>query len=190
MIELKHINKIYNGFNALNDISLTIKDGEICGIIGQSGAGKSTLVRCINMLEPPTSGDVIVNGRNMVTLSKENSVKNEKIGMIFQHFNLLSSRTVYENVAFPLELSNVPQGEQKERINDILELVGLADYRNKYPAQLSGGQKQRVGIARAIVSNPSVLLSDEATSALDPETVKSILQLLKDINKNWELPSL
>ena len=184
MIELKHINKIYNGFNALNDISLTIKDGEICGIIGQSGAGKSTLVRCINMLEPPTSGDVIVNGRNMVTLSKrELREERKKIGMIFQHFNLLSSRTVYENVAFPLELSNVRQGEQKERINDILELVGLADYRNKYPAQLSGGQKQRVGIARAIVSNPSVLLSDEATSALDPETVKSILQLLKDINK-------
>lgn len=184
MIELKHINKIYNGFNALNDISLTIKDGEICGIIGQSGAGKSTLVHCINMLEPPTSGDVIVNGRNMVTLSKrELREERKKIGMIFQHFNLLSSRTVYENVAFPLELSNVPQGEQKERINDILELVGLADYRNKYPAQLSGGQKQRVGIARAIVSNPSVLLSDEATSALDPETVKSILQLLKDINK-------
>lgn len=184
MIELKHINKIYNGFNALNDISLTIKDGEICGIIGQSGAGKSTLVRCINMLEPPTSGDVIVNGKNMVTLSKrELREERKKIGMIFQHFNLLSSRTVYENVAFPLELSNVPQGEQKERINDILELVGLADYRNKYPAQLSGGQKQRVGIARAIVSNPSVLLSDEATSALDPETVKSILQLLKDINK-------
>ena len=170
MIELKHINKIYNGFNALNDISLTIKDGEICGIIGQSGAGKSTLVRCINMLEPPTSGDVIVNGRNMVTLSKRELRKErKKIGMIFQHFNLLSSRTVYENVAFPLD--------------DILELVGLADYRNKYPAQLSGGQKQRVGIARAIVSNPSVLLSDEATSALDPETVKSILQLLKDINK-------
>ena len=174
MIELKHINKIYNGFNALNDISLTIKDGEICGIIGQSGAGKSTLVRCINMLEPPTSGDVIVNGKNMVILSKrELREERKKIGMIFQHFNLLSSRTVYENVAFPLELSNVPQGEQKERINDILELVGLADYRNKYPAQLSG----------AIVSNPSVLLSDEATSALDPETVKSILQLLKDINK-------
>ena len=127
MIELKHINKIYNGFNALNDISLTIKDGEICGIIGQSGAGKSTLVRCINMLEPPTSGDVIVNGKNMVTLSKrELREERKKIGMIFQHFNLLSSRTVYENVAFPLELSNVPQGEQKERINDILELVGLA----------------------------------------------------------------
>ena len=136
MIELKHINKIYNGFNALNDISLTIKDGEICGIIGQSGAGKSTLVRCINMLEPPTSGDVIVNGKNMVILSKrELREERKKIGMIFQHFNLLSSRTVYENVAFPLELSNVPQGEQKERINDILELVGLADYRNKYPAQ-------------------------------------------------------
>lgn len=169
MIELKHINKIYNGFNALNDISLTIKDGEICGIIGQSGAGKSTLVRCINMLEPPTSGDVIVNGKNMVTLSKrELREERKKIGMIFQHFNLLSSRTVYENVAFPLELSNVPQGEQKERINDILELVGLADYRNKYPAQLSG--------SKALVAS-----SDRRTDGL--ETVKSILQLLKDINK-------
>lgn len=184
MIELKHINKIYGGFNALDDVSLTIKDGEICGIIGQSGAGKSTLVRCINMLEPPTSGEVIVNGKNMVTLSKgELREERKKIGMIFQHFNLLSSRTVYENVAFPLELSNISRLEQKKRINEILELVGLTDYKDKYPAQLSGGQKQRVGIARAIVSNPSVLLSDEATSALDPETVKSILQLLKDINK-------
>ena len=131
MIELKHINKIYNGFNALNDISLTIKDCEICGIIGQSGAGKSTLVRCIYMLEPPTSGDVIVNGKNMGTLSKrELREERKKIGMIFQHFNLLSSRTVYENVAFPLELSNVPQGEQKERINDIIVLDGLVVYRN------------------------------------------------------------
>ena len=188
MIELKHINKIYNGFNALNDISLTIKDGEICGIIGQSGAGKSTLVRCINMLEPPTSGDVIVNGRNMVTLSKrELREERKKIGMIFQHFNLLSSRTVYENVAFPLELSNVPQGEQKERINDILELVGLADYRNKYPAQLSGGQKQRVGIARAIVSNPSVLLSDEATSALDPISTLKIEELLLQLKDQYTI---
>ena len=182
MIELKHINKIYNGFNALNDISLTIKDGEICGIIGQSGAGKSTLVRCINMLEPPTSGDVIVNGRNMVTLSKRELRKErKKIGMIFQHFNLLSSRTVYENVAFPLELSNVPQGEQKERINDILELVGLADYRNKYPAQLSGGQKQRVAIARALAMEPEVLLFDEPTSALDPQMVGEVLEVMRKL---------
>ena len=182
MIELKHINKIYNGFNALNDISLTIKDGEICGIIGQSGAGKSTLVRCINMLEPPTSGDVIVNGRNMVTLSKRELRKErKKIGMIFQHFNLLFSRTVYENVAFPLELSNVPQGEQKERINDILKLVGLADYRNKYPAQLSGGQKQRVAIARALAMEPEVLLFDEPTSALDPQMVGEVLEVMRKL---------
>lgn len=184
MIELKHISKIYGSFTALDDINLQIKDGEICGIIGQSGAGKSTLVRCINMLEPPTSGEVIVNGKNMVNLSNSQlREERKKIGMIFQHFNLLSSRTVYKNVAFPLELAGISQEEQKKRINEILELVGLTDYKDKYPAQLSGGQKQRVGIARAIVSNPSVLLSDEATSALDPETVKSILQLLKDINK-------
>lgn len=184
MIELKHITKSYGNFTALNDINLTVKDGEIVGIIGQSGAGKSTLVRCINMLEPPTSGEVIINGKDMTKLSsKELREERKRIGMIFQHFNLLSNRTVAENVAFPLELSKVPKAEQKKRIDDILELVGLTNYKDKYPAQLSGGQKQRVGIARAIVSNPSVLLSDEATSALDPETVKSILQLLKDINK-------
>lgn len=185
MIELKHINKSYDGhITALDDINLTIQDGEIFGIIGQSGAGKSTLIRCINMLEPPTSGEVLINGKDMTKLSqKELREERKHIGMIFQHFNLLSSRTVYENVAFPLELSKVPKAEQEKRICSILELVGLTEYRNKYPAQLSGGQKQRVGIARAIVSDPSVLLSDEATSALDPETVKSILQLLKDINK-------
>ncbi len=184
MIELKHITKVYSNFKALDDISLSIKDGEIFGIVGQSGAGKSTLVRCINMLEPPTSGEVLINGKDMMKLSKAELRDERKgIGMIFQHFNLLSSRTVAGNVAFPLELANVPKAEQKKRIDDILELVGLTDYKDKYPAQLSGGQKQRVGIARAIVSNPSVLLSDEATSALDPETVKSILQLLKDINK-------
>ena len=184
MIELKHITKVYGDFKALDDISLTIKDGEIFGIVGQSGAGKSTLVRCINMLEPPTSGEVVINGKDLTKLSnKELRSERKNIGMIFQHFNLLSSRTVAENVAFPLELSNVPKAEQKKRIDDILEMVGLTEYKDKYPAQLSGGQKQRVGIARAIVSNPSVLLSDEATSALDPETVKSILQLLKDINK-------
>lgn len=185
MIELKHINKSYDGhITALDDINLTIQDGEIFGIIGQSGAGKSTLIRCINMLEPPTSGEVLINGKDMTKLSqKELREERKHIGMIFQHFNLLSSRTVYENVAFPLELAKVPKAEQGKRICSILELVGLTEYRNKYPAQLSGGQKQRVGIARAIVSDPSVLLSDEATSALDPETVKSILQLLKDINK-------
>ena len=184
MIELKHINKTFGKYKALDDINLTIRDGEIFGIVGQSGAGKSTLVRCINMLEPPTSGEVIVNGKNMMKLSgKELRDARKDIGMIFQHFNLLSNRTVYQNVAFPLELSNIPAVEQKKRIDEILELVGLTSYKNKFPSQLSGGQKQRVGIARAIVSNPSVLLSDEATSALDPQTVKSILQLLRDINK-------
>lgn len=184
MIELKHITKLYGSFKALDDINLTIPDGEIMGIIGQSGAGKSTLIRCINMLEPPTSGEVIINGKDMTKHSaRELREERKKIGMIFQHFNLLSNRTVYQNVAFPLELAHVPKEEQKKRIEEMLELVGLSDYRDKYPAQLSGGQKQRVGIARAIVSRPSVLLSDEATSALDPETVKSILKLLKDINK-------
>ena len=181
MIELKHITKVYGNFKALDDVSVTIRDGEIYGIVGQSGAGKSTLVRCINMLEPPTTGEVLINGKDMMKLSKAELRSERKgIGMIFQHFNLLSSRTVAGNIAFPLELANVPKAEQKKRIDDILEMVGLTEYKDKYPAQLSGGQKQRVGIARAIVSNPSVLLSDEATSALDPETVKSILQLLKD----------
>ncbi len=185
MIELKHITKSYDGhIIALDDINLTIKDGEIFGIIGQSGAGKSTLVRCINMLEAPTSGEVLVGGKDMTKLSKKELREERKhIGMIFQHFNLLSGRTVYQNVAFPLELSGMPKAEQAKKIDAILELVGLTEYKNKYPAQLSGGQKQRVGIARAIVTDPPVLLSDEATSALDPETVKSILQLLKDINQ-------
>lgn len=185
MIELKHITKTFDGtIHALKDISITIRDGDIYGIIGQSGAGKSTLVRCINMLEIPTSGEVLIDGKDMTRLSKsELRAERKKIGMIFQHFNLLSSRTVYQNVAFPLELANIPKEKQKPRIMDILDLVGLTEYKDKYPSQLSGGQKQRVGIARAIVSNPKVLLSDEATSALDPETVKSILQLLKNINK-------
>lgn len=185
MIELKHVCKTYDGgVHALKDINLTIGDGEIFGIIGQSGAGKSTLIRCLNMLEAPTSGEVIIDGKDMTKLSQSELRQERKhIGMIFQHFNLLSSRTVYDNVAFPLELYGVPKDEQKKRIDDILDLVGLTQYKNKYPSQLSGGQKQRVGIARAIVSNPNILLSDEATSALDPETVKSILKLLKDINK-------
>jgi D-methionine transport system ATP-binding protein len=189
MIELKNVNKTYEGgIHALKNINLTINDGEIFGIIGQSGAGKSTLIRCLNMLEAPTSGEVLINGRDMTKLSQSELRKDRKhIGMIFQHFNLLSSRTVYENVAFPLELAHVPKSEQKKRIDDILDLVGLTEYKNKYPAQLSGGQKQRVGIARAIVSNPDILLSDEATSALDPETVKAILKLLKNINEKLHI---
>ena len=189
MIELKHVSKSYTaGVDALKDINLTIKDGEIFGIIGQSGAGKSTLIRCINMLERPTSGEVIINGKDMTKLStSELRAERRHIGMIFQHFNLLSSRTVYENIAFPLELYGTPKEEQKKKITDILELVGLTEYKDKYPSQLSGGQKQRVGIARAIVSDPDILLSDEATSALDPETVKSILNLLKDINRKLHI---
>ena len=186
MIELKHINKIYNGFNALNDISLTIKDGEICGIIGQSGAGKSTLVRCINMLEPPTSGDVIVNGRNMVTLSKrELREERKKIGMIFQHFNLLMNSTVEENIAFPLRLAGYPKDKISRRVEELLQVVGLTEKKKAYPATLSGGQKQRVGIARALANAPKILLSDEATSALDPLTTEAILQLLKEINQKY-----
>ena len=189
MIELKHINKSYDGhITALDDINLTINDGEIFGIIGQSGAGKSTLIRCINMLEPPTSGEVLINGQDMTKLSKkELREKRKHIGMIFQHFNLLSNRTVFQNVAFPLELANVPKAEQEKKISAILDLVGLTEYRNKYPAQLSGGQKQRVGIARALTNDPKVLLSDEATSALDPETTVATLALLKRINKELGL---
>jgi len=186
LIQLEHISKVYEGatrVEALKDISLNVKEGEIFGIIGQSGAGKSTLIRCINMLEAPTSGSVIVNGTDLTTLSKSDLRKARKdIGMIFQHFNLLSSRTVYDNVAFPLELQGMSKSEIKERIEPILDIVGLTDRMNNYPSQLSGGQKQRVGIARALASNPKVLLCDEATSALDPQTTDSILKLLKNIN--------
>ena len=168
MIQLQHISKVYEGatrVEALKDISLDVKEGEIFGIIGQSGAGKSTLIRCINMLEAPTSGSVIVNGTDLTTLSKSDLRKARKdIGMIFQHFNLLSSRTVYDNVAFPLELQGLSKSEIKERITPILDIVGLTERMNNYPSQLSGGQKQRVGIARALASNPKVLLCDEATS--------------------------
>ena len=191
LIQLKHISKVYEGANrveALKDISLDVKEGEIFGIIGQSGAGKSTLIRCINMLEAPTSGSVIVNGTDLTTLGEAELRKARKnIGMIFQHFNLLSSRTVYDNVAFPLELQGMSKAEIKERIEPILDIVGLSDRMNNYPSQLSGGQKQRVGIARALASNPKVLLCDEATSALDPQTTDSILKLLKDINEKMGL---
>ena len=170
---------------ALDDINLTIYQGEIFGIIGLSGAGKSTLVRCINYLEVPTSGKVLFENKSLAAMSpKEQRKARQSMGMIFQQFNLLSQRNVLQNVCFPLEIAKVPSKEAKKRAMDLLKLVGLEDRAKAYPAQLSGGQKQRVAIARALATNPKVLLCDEATSALDPNTTKSILSLLKDINKN------
>lgn len=192
MIQLKNMNKSYRvkdkDIPALYDINLTVDKGEIFGIIGHSGAGKSTLIRCINLLERPSFGQVLVGGVDM-TLLEEKALQEERrrIGMIFQHFNLLSSATVEENVAFPLTLAKRPKAEIASRVDELLQLVGLADHRNQYPAQLSGGQKQRVGIARALAADPHVLLCDEATSALDPSTTNSILALLKDINRRFGL---
>ena len=192
MIKLLGIEKIYNTpsgkIHALKGINLEIARGEIYGIIGLSGAGKSTLVRCINMLERPTSGKVLVDGQDMTTLTdSELRAARKNIGMIFQHFNLLSSATVYDNIAFPLKLSGTSSADIQKKILPLLELVGLSDKANQYPSQLSGGQKQRVGIARALASDPKILLCDEATSALDPQTTKSILDLIKVINKNLSL---
>lgn len=192
MIELQHIDKIYHtssgDLHALKDINLTINEGEIFGIIGLSGAGKSTLVRCINMLEKPTSGKVIVDGKEMTALGEEQLRKaRQNIGMIFQHFNLLSSRTVFGNIAFPLEIQGLDKAAIQKKVEPLLDLVGLKDRADHYPSQLSGGQKQRVGIARALASNPKVLLCDEATSALDPQTTESILNLLRDINKRLHI---
>lgn len=192
MIELQHIDKIYytssGDLHALKDINLTINEGEIFGIIGLSGAGKSTLVRCINMLEKPTSGKVIVDGQEMTALGEEQLRKaRQNIGMIFQHFNLLSSRTVFGNIAFPLEIQGLDKAAIQKKVEPLLDLVGLKDRADHYPSQLSGGQKQRVGIARALASDPKVLLCDEATSALDPQTTESILNLLRDINKRLHI---
>ena len=187
MITLENVTKVYGNktqVKALNGISLSVKAGEIFGIIGKSGAGKSTLVRCINMLERPTSGRVIIDERDMTTLSDSRLRRERKsIGMIFQHFNLLSSRTVFDNIAFPLELTDTPKEIIRNKVEGLLELVGLSDRKSNYPSQLSGGQKQRVGIARALASDPKILLCDEATSALDPQTTTAILALLQDINK-------
>ncbi|MBD1572368.1 methionine ABC transporter ATP-binding protein MetN [Vibrio sp. S17_S38] len=195
MIEIKNVNKIfYQGSKeivALKDINLTVPQGEICGVIGSSGAGKSTLIRCVNMLEAPTSGNVIVDGVDLTQLSNTQlSHARRNIGMIFQHFNLLSSRTVFDNIALPLELSKIPAAQIETKVSELLVLVGLADKRDTYPANLSGGQKQRVAIARALASDPKVLLCDEATSALDPATTKSILELLKTINQKLNLTIL
>lgn len=187
MITLENVTKVYGHktqVKALNGISLSVKAGEIFGIIGKSGAGKSTLVRCINMLERPTSGKVIIDERDMTTLSDSRLRRERKSsGMIFQHFNLLSSRTVFDNIAFPLELTDTPKEIIRNKVEGLLELVGLSDRKSNYPSQLSGGQKQRVGIARALASDPKILLCDEATSALDPQTTTAILALLQDINK-------
>lgn len=188
MIQLKDLAKEYQvgsqRITALQGINLTIEKGEIFGIIGHSGAGKSTLIRCINLLERPTSGKVWLDDVELTALgNKKLQEKRRRIGMIFQHFNLLSSATVAENIAFPLKLAKVAQRDIDRKVNELLVLVGLEEHRDKYPAQLSGGQKQRVGIARALANDPDVLLSDEATSALDPQTTNSILVLLLDINR-------
>ena len=190
MIQLKQLSKTYGNRHkqtvALTDIHVTIDRGEIFGIIGHSGAGKSTLLRSINMLERPTTGEVWIGDTNLTALSEaELQGMRRKIGMIFQHFNLLSSATVFDNIAFPLRLVRTPKAEIEEKVSKLLQLVGLEEHRNKYPSQLSGGQKQRVGIARALANDPEVLLCDEATSALDPQTTQSILRLLLDINKQF-----
>jgi len=195
MIELINVSKRFTTKNkvvqALSDVSLTVEKGEIFGVIGTSGAGKSTLIRCVNLLEKPNDGKVIVDGIELTKLSDSQlTLERRKIAMIFQHFNLLSSRTVFDNVAFPLELEGKSKSEIKEKVDSLLELVGLKEKAKDYPANLSGGQKQRVAIARALANDPKVLLCDEATSALDPATTKSILQLLKSINQKLNLTIL
>ncbi|WP_222538302.1 methionine ABC transporter ATP-binding protein MetN [Pedobacter polysacchareus] len=195
MIELRNITKTFfqktRTITALSELSLIVPEGKIFGVIGSSGAGKSTLIRCVNLLEKPSSGAVIVDGQNLMALSpKELAKARRHIGMIFQHFNLLSSRTVFENVAFSLELDHTPKAEIEKRVTELLALVGLDEKHHDYPVNLSGGQKQRVAIARTLASNPKVLLCDEATSALDPATTKSILALLKDINKRLNITIL
>ena len=188
MIKLNNITKIFTlpdkKLTALDNVSLHVPKGQICGVIGASGAGKSTLIRCVNLLERPTHGTVVIDDVDLTQLSDPELVKTRRqIGMIFQHFNLLTSRTVFENVALPLELDNKSKAEIQEKTTALLTLVGLSDKHNVYPANLSGGQKQRVAIARALASDPKVLLCDEATSALDPATTQSILKLLKEINR-------
>jgi len=192
MIEIRNLSQRFAGprgwIEALHNVNLLIPPGEVFGIIGRSGAGKSTLVRTINLLTRPSEGSVIVDGRDLTTLATADlRAARRDIGMIFQHFNLLSSRTVFDNVALPLELAGMKRREIEAAVLPLLDLVGLTTQKDRYPAQISGGQKQRVGIARALASKPKVLLSDEATSALDPETTRSILDLLRKINKDLGL---
>ncbi|MNK07204.1 Methionine import ATP-binding protein MetN [compost metagenome] len=195
MIQLNNISKSFDvkatRIDALKDISLSIQKGEIFGVIGASGAGKSTLIRCVNLLERPDSGQVIIENDDLMSLSSTGlMLKRRKIGMIFQHFNLLSSRTVYGNISFPLELEGKSKEFISQKVLELLHLVGLEDKADVYPANLSGGQKQRVAIARALANDPYILLCDEATSALDPATTKSILKLLKKINTQLDLTIL
>ncbi|AOM82005.1 Methionine ABC transporter ATP-binding protein [Salisediminibacterium beveridgei] len=192
MIELRQLTKHFQTANgtikAVDDINLTIEKGQIYGIIGYSGAGKSTLIRLLNQLETPTSGEVVIDGKVINQLGKQDLREaRQEMGMIFQHFNILWSRTVADNIAFPLEINGTPKEEQSRRVKELVELVGLSGREDAYPSQLSGGQKQRVGIARSLANNPKVLLCDEATSALDPKTTDSILDLLVDINQKLGL---
>ena len=189
MIRLEHITKTFGSGSrvttAIDDVSLECRKGEIFGIIGRSGAGKSTLLRCVNLLERPDAGTVTVGGVELTGLgTRQLQLQRRRIGMVFQHFNLLSTATARENIAFPLRLEKMPKADIRRRVDELLEMVGMSAHGDKYPAQLSGGQKQRVGIARALANHPDVLLCDEATSALDPETTRSILSLLLDINRN------
>lgn len=192
MINIQNLTKKFktnlSSITALENVSISIRKGEIYGIIGLSGAGKSTLIRSINRLETPTSGSVTINNVEITKLS-EKALRSQRqnIGMIFQHFNLLSSRTVAGNIGFPLEVAGVPQKYHQARIQYLLEQVGLTDKQDAYPSQLSGGQKQRVAIARALANNPEILLCDEATSALDPRTTRSILKLIKDISSKTNI---
>ncbi|MGO4450838.1 methionine ABC transporter ATP-binding protein [Phyllobacterium sp. TAF24] len=191
VVRLENVKRHFGDTPALDGVSLIVRKGEILGIIGRSGAGKSTLIRCLNGLERPESGSIFVEGRQITGLDeRELQPLRRRIGMIFQHFNLLSAKTVEENVALPLKIEGRPKAERLNRARELLELVGLSDKAKAYPSSLSGGQKQRVGIARALAARPALLLSDEATSALDPETTRSILALLKDINQKLGLTIL
>lgn len=188
MIELKNISKSFRTSDgtveALKNVTLTVEDGDIYGIIGMSGAGKSTLVRCINMLERPTDGEILINGENLGSLSNaELRKRRRKMTMIFQGFNLLMQRNCLDNICFPLELAGVKKNDARKKAEELLQTVGLPDKGKAYPAQLSGGQQQRIAIARALATNPEILLCDEATSALDPKTTQSILELIREINK-------
>ena len=188
MIELKNISKVFptagGELHALTDVNLTIHDGEVYGIVGMSGAGKSTLVRCINLLERPTSGQVVIDGADLCAMNqKELIAQRRSISMIFQQFNLLMQRTCLKNICFPMEIAKVGRADAEKRARELLEVVGLPDKADAYPAQLSGGQKQRIAIARALACQPRILMCDEATSALDPKTTRDILRLVKDINQ-------
>lgn len=192
MIQIEHLYKTYSSgkqsHEALNDINLTIESGEVFGILGSSGAGKSSLVRCMNLLERPTSGRVLIDGKDITDAKNRDLSKiRSNIGMIFQNFSLFQQRTVLQNVTFPLELNNTPKEKREERAKYLLDLVGLKDLANRYPVQLSGGQQQRVAIARALANNPSIMLCDEATSALDSTTTAQILDLLRRINRDFNV---